>query len=532
MKDAPKIHLILLLILIALGLFRFFLVLQADRVPPIHDPLHLRHLSRLLYEGLRENHEAMALFCHQPSPADYPPLIHFTAQPFLFLLGPEKGAESSMALYLVILLLSIYGITRRLAGPPAGLLAVGLALLTPHLDAFSRVYMVDYLLSAMTALTFYLLITSEGFSRRLRVIILGVCCFMGMLAKESFVLYAAIPILCSAAYHLLHAKPPERARLLWNLALFILAAGIPLFIYYRPRLAFLIQSRLLIQAFATGVQPHPYQLLRYPTMLMQSSIGPVIGAGALVGLIYLMRKRAFGSILAWAVLPLFLIDAVHNIESPRYLLPVLPAFVMLCAVGVESLAGAFEHRAVLVRVFVLVVAAVTFVFNLFAVPNQPFTFRSFHDRFQDEGMPRAQSVAWRVDGPAKLIMLKGPQANVALLLNSPYSEVLQGALWDAKPLWMVDSVFEGASVGFTPEEFKTPAGAAQFFSRYTWLLLHSKHDRDQRFVNYTHPVDPAFVANVFEAFSAVQNQFTLIGRYPYPEGGGEVWLYERVKPPA
>ena len=532
MEKRRLLGIVILVIVICFALTRFFVVLWADRVPPIHDPLSLHNLSRLLFEAVKGKEGGFDVFLSHLNNNAYPPLIHYTALPFLAIFGPEKGAESSFALYLAILLLSVYGIGHRFAGRRAGILAVSFALFTPLLDSVSRIYMVDYALAAITAMTVYLLFKSEGFSRRGYSILLALAACVGMFTKQSFILYAGFPLAFCVLFHLIKTPKQERKAVIINIVFFVLIVGSISLVYYLPKLANFFADRRQVNAFYDDIEGDSYRIFPYVWLLIRDGLGPVLALGALVGFFVNARTRGYWVLWHWAIPPILFIDAFHPFESPRYLLPILPAFVVIFAVGLESLVKKIKPRmADLFCLIALIVVLGAFWVNVGLHGTQRFSFDDFHARFQEKGMPRPEKLDWNVDEPVRKIISGSDMGKVVLLLNSPYSEVLQGALLDIDPFADVDALIERASVGSAPDKLKEAESLSAYLDSARWVLFHSEFRRDPRYLNFTGPIDPKVVGPVFDRFFEVKHQFELAGKYPYPEGEGDVLLYERIANP-
>ena len=137
------------------------------------DYLHL--LQPLRIEGVLN-----ALTNH----AFYPPLFHISVAAFYALFGvsADSGAMTN-AIYLAILLVSVYGIGRSLYDEDTGLLAAGLVSLFPIVFNMSRFTYIDFAMMALVALSVWLLLKSNRFQDRRWAVLLGVALGLGLLAK-------------------------------------------------------------------------------------------------------------------------------------------------------------------------------------------------------------------------------------------------------------------------------------------------------------------------------------------------------------
>lgn len=519
--------------LMGAALFRFFRIVLQDRVPPVHDPLGLRHLSNLLYYSITRAGVSFDDFLSAASHNIYPPLIHYTALPFIALLGPVNGPAASMSFYLCVLVLSTFGIARHVAGPRAGLAASVFVLLTPHIDSFSRIYMADFPLTALVAMTVYLLMKTDGFSRRSIVIFLGLVVCIGMFTKQTFLIFAGFPIVFVAVASLTRAKAKSRKQVIWNLVIFsLLASAIPI-LYYLPNLMTFVSERDQVNAFFDRIDPQPYNIFTYLLILVTVSLGPILSMGALLGLAQNIKRVNYCTLFFWAIPALAVLNFIHPHISARHMLPVLPAFAVFFAKGLErplSTLPAVSAR----RFFAATLALVAFSFlvtNVFNLGNRDFSFEDFHKRFQETGLLRPEKISWDVQKATDTIATNRNFGKVALLLNSPYTEALKGALWLRHPLANLDPLVERFSTGLVPEELRSTTQIEKYFEDVHWVLFHELYKVDSRYVNYSNPVDEGLLRAVFDEFFLIKDQFVLAGKYPYPEGGGSVLLYHRISPP-
>ncbi len=126
----------------------------------------------------------------------YPPLVHLTVAGFYQLFGVSMDvAAMANSLYLALLLLAVYGIGERLAGPWVGLLSAFLVSLLPMVFAMSRYLYLDFALTAMVATNVCLLLRSDRFQRRGYALLYGLSLGLGLLVKWTFVVFVAGPLL-------------------------------------------------------------------------------------------------------------------------------------------------------------------------------------------------------------------------------------------------------------------------------------------------------------------------------------------------
>jgi len=163
--------------------------LSQDRSVPTFDAgLHLS-LAVSVYRELGAGHIADALTLTKP----YPPFAYLIGA-----LGIAVGGASVTApivaenlVFVPLLVLGCYQIAKRAFGPLAGLLAVVFALGSPLAIAQFHVFMIDAPEAAMVAVSLWLIIASERFSRLGVSALAGLAVGLGMLTKEPFVFFVA-----------------------------------------------------------------------------------------------------------------------------------------------------------------------------------------------------------------------------------------------------------------------------------------------------------------------------------------------------
>ncbi|MBZ0272953.1 glycosyltransferase family 39 protein [bacterium] len=520
-----------LLLIVGLGWVRFFSVLLTDRIPPVYDPANLAAISGYLAEAVAGARPGVALtaFLDSIVPWDYPPLIHLTALPFLLSIDHSKAAEFSLAVYLALLLVATFFIARRMAGDMAGLLAAALALFVPHLDAFSRIYMPDLPLAALTACFMAVLFASDGFTRRPAVLGLALCVTAGMLVKQTFVVYVGPPLAVYLMWSWITAAE-QRAVVRRHLALFAVAGGVVPLAYYIPILPGFLDYWQAMHTFVIKESGDvQYRIFYYPKLFYQSAAGPILTALAFGGLLAARKSREWACLAVWPAIPLLAIDWYQPELSARYLLPILPAIGVAITAGFARLC---ENRS---RVFaavsaagVLASAAAGFGLHLASLPQDAFDFDDFHARLQRRGMPRARTLFWSTEKLADFIIEQNETDRpVVLLINSPYTEALGYRLRERNPYARVDNLIARMGIGAAIAGVSRLADMKLYFANSGIVVLHSMWEEDVQYINYPTWENPRPALEVIRYFKTRRNHFRLVGRFDYPEGLGRLLVYKR-----
>jgi hypothetical protein len=176
----------------AIGVTALFLAitcwwLTQDRSIPIFDAgLHLS-LAIEVHRQLSSGHLVKALTLTIP----YPPFAYLIGSLGIAIGGvgvaPLILAENLV--FVPLLALGCYHVARLAFGPAAGLLAVVFALGSPLITAQFHVFMIDAPETAMVAVSVWLVIATEGFSRPRVCALAGLAVGLGMLTKEPFAIF-------------------------------------------------------------------------------------------------------------------------------------------------------------------------------------------------------------------------------------------------------------------------------------------------------------------------------------------------------
>ncbi|MDP8225974.1 MAG: glycosyltransferase family 39 protein [Candidatus Lernaella stagnicola] len=519
------------LLLVFLCVFSFSLnliVIAYDHVGDVYDTMHLERTGRLLAHAVQGENDAWPAFRGAVAGSAYPPLIHYLSLPVRLVVGdhPRAGAVT-VAAWSLLTILATFGIGHLLAGDRAGLLAAFFITFAPGFYRFARLETTDAPLAAMVALTMFFLLRSDGLGRRAGAMQFGAVAALGMLTKQSFMLYLILPSSYLIVQYLWAAKPEKRKVRLRNAAW---SSGIFLaivFMLYLPGLESWITTRQVVRAFYLAVDQIGF--VDNLKLLISTGLGPFLTVLTILGFILVSKAEwANRALFLWFVPPILLLHAVFGMQSTRYLLPLLPAGAILGALGVEKwLIETGRKRAVagvLVVFFVLGGAA---AYDNLRAEQTPFSFRDFEKRQHIEGLPRPERLGWSVQPIASKMAAGAANKKFVMLLDSPYTSLLQGELWLADPRLDIDNLFERAAAGRTPPEFEPDGSLVEYLRAADVILVKSGFNTDTRNFNWAQDVNRKFAQRVFKAFFEVKGEFELVDHFPYPESTSPVLLYRK-----
>jgi len=335
----PKLtrRIIVALVLVAVFVIGFNLLwILTDQAPPLWDmaghSFRSAHFYRLLIRPAWGE-----LFFY---PSIYPPLVYsLTGVGYLFLGFIDDLPQYSLQIFSLVLILATFGIARRLIGKNiAGIVAAVLVCLYSLLAHFMRIYDLDMPLTAMTALTIYLLIRTEGFHRRGWTTLLGLSLGLGLLTKWTFAIFALPSVVLVIFLVLINPFIVRKGRNLWNLAFLALPL---LLIVITPWYA--AHSELILKtAEATAgngfsvpfADRWSWENLVYYVSQINYGLGLPLLLLSLVGLVALVRyTRRIESwiLLTWLVVPYLIMTLAFVSKESRYILPLFPALAVIAS---------------------------------------------------------------------------------------------------------------------------------------------------------------------------------------------------------
>ncbi|MGA2628274.1 MAG: glycosyltransferase family 39 protein [Candidatus Bathyarchaeia archaeon] len=285
----------------------------------LHSPWSVLDLPRFL-NGLPNGLGAWVLFNF----TIFPPLVYVvTAILYFFAPSSLPMAALTNAIFLLILLVSVYGIGDELLGPTAGVVAAFLASTYPLLVGLTRLYLLDFPLTAMVALSLFLLIKTREFRDRKMVILFSVSLVLGMLTRHPFPLYVLGPFLYVVARGC-------RIRISRNNILFCVAIVSTSILYYIIKPGGLGAYNWYAQythleglSFSTPAYIAALIYLKVMAQGMSYFLFLLFAVGFILFVRFERASRFF--ILVAVITPLLLLGVIYPAYyDPRFVAPILP----------------------------------------------------------------------------------------------------------------------------------------------------------------------------------------------------------------
>jgi 4-amino-4-deoxy-L-arabinose transferase-like glycosyltransferase/CRISPR/Cas system-associated endoribonuclease Cas2 len=185
----------ILLLLVVFYMINNLIILKNDNTPFLWDGGDYFYKSLKYYDVFANLDSNFISRFNEISPYR-PPLFLLTSLPFYLVFGKSTDvAVMTNFVYLIILVFSVYAIGKRLHSKETGLLASFIVSSFPILFGLSRSYWLDFPLTAMVSLSFYLLLRTDYFRNRKFSLLFGISTGLGMLTKWTYFVFLAGPFL-------------------------------------------------------------------------------------------------------------------------------------------------------------------------------------------------------------------------------------------------------------------------------------------------------------------------------------------------
>ena len=329
-------------IFILIGIIVFFIItniiwLAIDTLPPSWDDsihmksslLHARLIPQI--RSLEDLKKVTLLSCY------YPSFYHISTIPIIYLVGfIEDYLVYINFLYLILLVLSVFGIARILFNERVGILSALLVLLYPIVFGLSRRYLLDFALVSMVSAVQYLILRNEKEDKKYFSFLLIIVVAAAVLTKQTAVIFF-IPTML-----MIFLLKFQKGTIGWGLLLSMFV-GIILGVI---RYSHIVIKWLHYYSWAWIFE----KFSLYIYIIRKDSISPILFVFFLIGFTLLLafyrRPKTILFLISWIVPALFVVTLLRGGDS-RYLMASLPAFAIITVGGINALPGRFVSNSLL-----------------------------------------------------------------------------------------------------------------------------------------------------------------------------------------
>ena len=276
--------------------------------------------------------------------------------------------------FLFILLMSTYCIGATLYDSKVGLLAAFLVSFFPMIFGYYGQMLLDFPLTCMVSLSFYLLFKTDNFKSLGYSSLLGLLFGLSQLTRETFSVYLLFPFI----YYFYKSYQSENKKgiilnFLSTLFCAIIVAGV---VYLRPD--------NFLHAFKTyfgKIFFLPSKPLLYYIQNVKVFTGSFVGLAVIPALIgYLMNLKIRNKvILLWIFVPIIIFFLSPN-KSCRYLMPILPALALIIAQEIYNNKAFIRLRKIYISFLILVSIGQYSIYSLNLRKEDPDFFHRYYHR--------------------------------------------------------------------------------------------------------------------------------------------------------
>ncbi len=349
---------LLLLILIIFHLSANTIWVSSNTYPGLGEEFGQLSVITYLYRDCRYNNEYTNLEWAKRlinNESDRPPLLYILSLFILLITGFRySNAVIINSLLFVVLILTTFSIGKKLKNESLGFWAALVLSFFVPIFVSSRVYNMVTITITITTCFILSLLETESFRKRYAAFICGIVMGLGLLTKQHFIIFAAGPVLY---FFYLINKNYSKERLINLLITLTLATALGLIFYHR--LGIQVNNVLTHYRIVLGTNFHKIGTAsNYLKYLLNQVFTPCLLLLFLIGIyFYLKDQKREDKYLAliWIIAPLILLSLSPS-RRDRYYLPLLPAFAIFIAYGIENIRS---------KLFKLFIYALTLYFSIF-----------------------------------------------------------------------------------------------------------------------------------------------------------------------
>ncbi len=321
---------------------------------------------------------------------NWPPFIYFLSaliNPNYFYLFPTRLIINFI--FFILLVISTYFLGKKCFNRKVGLLAAFLVSFYPSVYAFSRQFELDFPLTGLIALCVCLLIYSDGFSKSIYSLLLGLCLGIASLVKLQIMFFLFVPLIYSVL-GIFSKDTQGRCKVLLNLVLSLALAYSISSLYWSVKAKYLLvnfyQHAFSLYPFFKGETPPilglekiPILSLKnlafYPRYLLNHMSLPLLIL-FIFGLVKFLRiKIMWKNFFVLSLLVPYFIFTFLSVKWARYILPLLVFVAIISAWLIDNLKFKYKYLKAIVMAGLTIYCAG--VYFLTSWSNRPWPHQLF-----------------------------------------------------------------------------------------------------------------------------------------------------------
>lgn len=233
--------------------------------------------------------------------------------------------------FLLILVLSCYGIGTLLFNKTIGFVNALVLSMTPIIFAYTRIITTDFSLTSMVCFSFYLLFKTNNFQSRFFSICLGIVVGLSQLTRETFFIYFTLPFL----YYIYQSlKRCNKKEIFYNILItLILSIVITGIVFFNPESFYAYKKYLQLSQLVNYKTYFHYYITNF-----HSIFGKWLFISTILIFIFsiVQNKKINKILLSWFLTPIIIFSMMQN-RAFRFIMPVIPAYFLIVGQGLLNL---------------------------------------------------------------------------------------------------------------------------------------------------------------------------------------------------
>ncbi len=282
----------------------------------------------------------------------HPPLITILPLPFYFLFG--KSTFSSLLVYtffIIIFCIYLFLLTRKIFNKRVALLAVAITSLFPLTYGLWRQFMIEFGLATLLVIYIFYLVKTDEFIKVKYIIPLGFICGLGLLMKETFLLFIIGPTVYYLVQAISHLKKERSWTFIRNIILLLfisfLIAGPWYFKNFQKIVRFCFEHAFgkLGEPWSLGPILSCRTVIDYWINIINFGVsGYFFGLLAILAILVIFLQRKVFSrnqlwfLGSWFLVP-FSVFSIVNFKEIRHVLPIFPVVGIVIGALLDILLG-------------------------------------------------------------------------------------------------------------------------------------------------------------------------------------------------
>ncbi|MCB4791332.1 MAG: glycosyltransferase family 39 protein [Elusimicrobia bacterium] len=299
----------------------------------------------------------------------FPPFYEISAAVSLLIVGMNWTFMNILnnSIFLLILLVFTFLTGYEIKDRQTGVIALLLVAAHPFIIGIFRSYSLDFAFMSVMVMSIYFLIKSEFFKNRDQSIYFALSCALGMLIKESFSGFIIGPIMiaffstCQETY-----KRNYKALINFTIFCFLFLLLITPYYFYFDGLKNMLASAKREPALLAWYEWESLRLV--PLGTFENLLGAPFYLAGIAGLYYLIigkRSLKIYTLVSIIIVSDIILISIPHFKFLRYLLPQLPALLIICALGLRCLIDRWAGKLALV--ITITASIFTYIFITYGI---------------------------------------------------------------------------------------------------------------------------------------------------------------------